>query len=247
MKVVVTTTEIQDQILTNLLTASRSLRYSEIKPYNTNNDLYNYHLKELLKKGLVEKDDSNYRLSKKGWLYVESIKPLRRLGDTADRFKLYSLAILFKKDSNNALIWNRVRNRHPFYGDKGISGASVKNGETTKSALVRRLEVQTSLIVSEDVLNHALTIRKMNFLRDGDLFSDITYFIYIISEYKGELIERSEYGENMWVTLEDAIENEHNSKTQLKSLIEFLGEINTVQINDIQPRFCEESEVLNEL
>lgn len=55
--------DIQSEILSKLLTAE-TLRYSEARPENVESDLYNYHLKFLIQKGLVEKNDNGYSLVK---------------------------------------------------------------------------------------------------------------------------------------------------------------------------------------
>ena len=49
--------DVQKKILIKLL-SSDQLKYSKIKPNNIANDLFNYHLQFLLKKGLIKKTES---------------------------------------------------------------------------------------------------------------------------------------------------------------------------------------------
>lgn len=63
---------IQRYIIKTLLT-SETARFSEMKPSKTETNLYSYHLKILIKNGLVKKLDRCYSLSQKGLTYVDRI------------------------------------------------------------------------------------------------------------------------------------------------------------------------------
>lgn len=60
---------VQDYIISKLKNAD-ILRYRDLRPISTPNDLFNYHLKTLIAKNLVTKKDTGYFLSKIGHEYV---------------------------------------------------------------------------------------------------------------------------------------------------------------------------------
>ncbi|HYG83514.1 MAG TPA: NUDIX domain-containing protein [Verrucomicrobiae bacterium] len=63
---------IQNHILLEL-TKNPTRRYSELKPRDIEGNLFMYHLKGIMKEGLVEKTDRVYRLSPKGLQFVSTL------------------------------------------------------------------------------------------------------------------------------------------------------------------------------
>jgi 8-oxo-dGTP pyrophosphatase MutT (NUDIX family) len=63
---------IQDHILEQLI-RHKTRRYTELKPRDIEGNLFMYHLKGLLREGIVEKDEKVYKLSLKGMQHVATI------------------------------------------------------------------------------------------------------------------------------------------------------------------------------
>ena len=78
---------IQNEILTNFIGA-KSLRYSEARPEGLENDLYNYHLQFLVKKGFLEKTNAKYALTKVGKQYVAQFDVR---GNIREKFNIQTL------------------------------------------------------------------------------------------------------------------------------------------------------------
>lgn len=63
---------IQTYILEQLV-RSATRRYTELKPRDVESNLFMYHLKNLVREGLIEKDEKVYTLSQKGLRYVATL------------------------------------------------------------------------------------------------------------------------------------------------------------------------------
>ena len=178
--------DIQLHILTRLLSAL-SLRYTEARPLDTPNDLYNYHLQFLVKKGLVKKEKNKYSLTAAGIKYVAETRPLSPSGIEPDRFKVNVWTIVFKKEKGKLMVLNQLRRRHPFYGETGIMGGSVKKGESIAMAAKRKLREETGLEADFKLVG---VVRKMIFQNGNELFSDILFYVCISHTSSGDLRPR---------------------------------------------------------
>lgn len=95
-------------------------RFRDMRPDNTDTNLYNYHLKLLMKNGLVEKEvDKGYRLSPKGLQYIDYI----RVADFALKMrpKLTTSTVSIKDE--HILLWKK--HRQPFIGKWEIPNGKV--------------------------------------------------------------------------------------------------------------------------
>ena len=83
---------IQRDIIARLKNAD-SLRFSQLKPHqDIPNDLYNYHLKQLIGDGLIEKIETRYQLSAAGKQHVADV---HHTSDQANRlFKFNALLVV---------------------------------------------------------------------------------------------------------------------------------------------------------
>jgi len=63
---------IQKHII-DVLMYQESARFRDLRPVNTDTNLFSYHLTALLKQGVVEKNDQGYTLSPKGLSYVDRV------------------------------------------------------------------------------------------------------------------------------------------------------------------------------
>lgn len=213
--------EIKKKILVRLL-SSEELRYSDIAPKDVANDLFNYHLQHLVKLGYVAKTGDRYTLTLAGKQYVEVIKPLTPKGDTTDLFRVNILAILIKEVEGKRLVLNQTRKRHPYYDDRGIIGGAVRPGEMLEDACMRVLARETGLHATFRIIG---VIRKIRYMPDGSLFSDIFYHVGLATDCSGDLVDRNEFGENYWVAYDEALHNESVSVQGGRSIVTVLEQL----------------------
>ena len=203
---------IKHEILINL-SLQQNATYSEIKPEGIENDLYNYHLQHLVKKGFIVKRDKKYTLSDLGKKYIHAEQTLPFHKPIHETFKLGVLLVVI--DTENKQILAQKRKRHPHYGSWGIIGGAVQPGEKIIDTARRVLQNETDLIANFDIFG---IIRNIKYFQE-ELFSDAIFYVCITDNFKGDLSASSTYGEHKWVDIETAIANEESSPQRLNSLI----------------------------
>lgn len=195
---------IQNHIISRLKNA-KFLRYAEMKPENVDNDLYNYHLQQLVKKGFVQKEEEGYSLSEQGIHLVADSNLLSLDHNSHHLFKMNVLTIVSRVVNGETQILQQFRTSNPSYGKIGVPGGVVRKGETIEDAAKRKFKTETGL--SADFRFVGLERRML--YREGVLFSDVVFPICYAAEYSGELEIETEYGIHSWKPIEKAIEFEN--------------------------------------
>ncbi|MBD3281026.1 hypothetical protein GF389_05955 [Candidatus Dojkabacteria bacterium] len=239
---------IQEQIIKKLIGTEDRAKYSELKPeYDIENDLFNYHLQKLVKLGIAEKHKDGYSLSDKGKLITETMYPVGVIRKRADTFKLYAHSIIPRMTENGLKIVNRRRTKHPFYGDIGLVGESVRMGEHSREALARRVKSQVGLDVDIEKMKHVSTVRKTTYLDNGELFSDMIFNYYLCPSFSGEIDKSLDDGNVFWVGIDEAIKHQNNSPNPIHALIEILQDLKKDSILSNYPtHYIEESKTISE-
>ncbi len=211
--------DIQNQIIA-LLKNADSLRYSEMNAKKIDNDLYNYHLQQLVRKGWVDKVENGYALSAKGvHLVADTNVPV--FGDENPHlFKVNVLCIALREYEGQLQVLNQLRESHPDYGRIGIMGGVVRKGESITDAASRKLQSETGLSADFTFLG---TIRRTVY-QGQDIFADVFFPVCIARGCTG-VIQDTEYGKNFWVSVEQAIQNEIDSANSIPPIVDTLRKI----------------------
>jgi hypothetical protein len=224
---------IQDHILSKLKNADY-LQYSKLTPSKKiPNDLFNYHLQFLVKKGLIERTPKGYSLSKIGVRHVAN--PLPFDDSIKILFKYNVITIVSKKEKGKIYILNQLRKSHPSFGKIGCPGGVVRKGEPTVVAAKRKLKVETGLDADFKIVG----IERRRLYVKGGLFSDFIFPIAYTDSHAGTLVN-TEFGENMWVPIDQAIKNESVEFDSIKSIVTVLKAIKGRRINRL-PFFFEDT------
>jgi ADP-ribose pyrophosphatase YjhB (NUDIX family) len=209
---------IQNSIISRLKNA-KTLRYSQLHPGDkTPNDLFNYHLQFLVKKGFVAKRGEGYALSELGVRHVADFIPFEQSQRVVSLFKMNVITIVSRIHQGRLQILNQLRKSNPSYGKIGVMGGVVLKGESASEAATRKLLEETGLIASFTLLGIE---RRVMYVKD-ELFSDVLFPIAYARESSGELRKDTEYGENRWVDIDEAIKNESDpfdSITAIKTVL----------------------------
>lgn len=183
---------IQRQIVYDLA-FSEGLRFSELKPDDLENKLFNYHLKKVMVAGYVHKnDDGTYSLTAEGKRVGKgALKKQSRLIDRA-----YSTLLLAVRRPDDGA-WLLIRRKsQPLLGLTGFMNASpVANQETVQTAAEVCRE-QTGLTGTFVPHGHGY----FRIYRDGALESFIHFTLLVCSDIQGELRQNSELAEYYWDT-----------------------------------------------
>ncbi len=232
---------IQNRILKTLKNA-QTLRYSDIQFEDVPNDLFNYHLQFLVKKGFLNKNEDGYSLSDLGIKYVADPFTQSDEKDSTGLFKLNVITIVSRLHNGKIEILNQLRTSHPSYGKVGVMGGVVRKGESIEDAANRKLQLETGL---EATFRYLGMERRCMYVKD-ELFADMLFPITYADECFGDLKEETEYGKNMWVPIDTAIENESNPFDSILSITTVLKAVKDGSIQKL-PVFYVEKEKRGEL
>ncbi len=194
---------IQNRILTQLKNA-KELRYSDLRPERIPNDLFNYHLQHLVKKGYLDRSTKGYSLSEIGVKHVADPHVSSQDLVVSSLFKSNVITIVSRIKNGKIEILNQLRKSHPSYGKIGVMGGIIRKGEPTEAAATRKLKAETGLQANFKMLG----IERRIMYKNNELFSDVYFPIVYTEKSSGELIVDTEYGHNMWVPIAQAIKNE---------------------------------------
>lgn len=173
------------------LAFSPSLRFSELKPDEIENKLFDYHLKKVVASKLVVKqDDGSYSLTAEG----------RRLGKraldkrlaVADRAEPV-LFLAIRRQSDKAWLLYR-RKIHPLLDRVGFMHASPEAGTTPEAQAAKVCLAKTGIQASFSVLGAGFFETY-----DGDNLESFTNFTFLIAnDAAGELQQNDEFAEYFW-------------------------------------------------
>jgi len=217
---------IQDGIISRLKNA-RFLRYSDMRPVDVPNDLYNYHLKQLISKHIVKKTSEGYSLSPTGLQHVADV---HHTSDQANRlFKINVITIVSRVIDGQLMILNQVRGSNPSYGKIGVMGGTILKGEPLEVGAKRKLEQETGVIADFRIVGCE---RRMLY-KDNELFSDVLFPLAYAHASTGEPID-TDFGHNLWLPVEEAITyNDSDPTDSIKSISTILRSIQDGTIDNL--------------
>lgn len=200
---------IQKQIV-YMLSRSKGLRFSELKPDTIENKLFDYHLKKVVHSGLVEKNaDGQYILTAKG----------RRIGKNALKQsdflidRVYSvLFLVIQRESDGAWLMCR-RKTHPLFDKVGFMHAVPELN-------THAVELASRTVREKVGLDTSLSVRGNGFLRmyEGDSLESFTHFTLLAGVTNNEtLLQNDEFAEYFW-----AHQDQLTGPDTLPSILDFL-------------------------
>jgi len=209
--------EIQGKILA-IIARSDGMRYSEAYPgEEIDDDLYNYHLQELVRRGYLEKLLKIYQLTDKG---KKELVYLDSKGEEMEKFKIVLLLVVTRNDKKEILI--RKRKKSPHRGEISTLSGKAKLGEDFVETAKKRLMERTGLMAEFEHWGDFRVIRRTS---DGDVFEDMIFCVCTATEPSGKLIESDGYGDNWWDNFDKIYEYLAGNATESKMMINILRKI----------------------
>lgn len=174
------------------LAFSPCLRFSDIKPDDIENKLFDYHLKKVVKAGFVKKNtDGQYQLTPTGRMAGQrALKNAQALIDQA--YPILVLAIRRKSDK----AWLLCRRKsHPLISKIGFMRSLPKAGVEAVDCAALACTEMTGIKASFRVLGSGfLTVY------DKDDLESYTNFTFLVSDdATGELLQNDPLNEYFWV------------------------------------------------
>jgi ADP-ribose pyrophosphatase YjhB (NUDIX family) len=174
------------------------LRFAEINQDNVSSDQFSYHLRQLVKYGLIEKSaDNTYMLSAMGKTRTIMLYP-NKDGFIEQGFMAVRI-VLSKIVDGREYFLVRKRTAVPYKGTYATPGDKIIFGEDIAEAAKRAMRLHTGL----DCVMRLCGITHIKDEYLGKIVQDKYFFVFTASNPKGELLVDSPTGINEWLTYEE--------------------------------------------
>jgi len=187
--------EFQISILRELLFKPQA-RFRDLKKVDITNDHFTFHLKQLVREGLVIKENGKYNLSDEGKEFANRM-------DT-DALKLerqaklgVAIHAIRTKNNKRDLIHHRLK--EPFYGWYGSHSGKIRWGEKPLECAEREFLEETGL-TGKFTLKGIVHYHHIH--ADGRFLEDKYFWVFRVGDTKGKLKVKVLEGENIWMTEE---------------------------------------------
>lgn len=222
--------EFQISILRELLFKPQA-RFRDLKKVDITNDHFTFHLKQLIKEGLVVKKVSGYSLTDDGKEFANRMDTDALKLERQAKVAVALHAVRKVKGVTQFLVHHRLK--EPFYGWYGSNSGKIRWGENPSDAAKREFLEETGM-------NGKFTLKGIihyhHFFKDGRLLEDKYFWVYRVDNVKGTFKEKVTEGENIWMTEKEyrAIKNVFAT---VDEVLEMVNGKNFVYID--RPRFVE--------
>jgi len=189
--------KIQTEILRKFM-YNEKLKYNQIWSKNIcSSSNFDYHLKILINNGILKKQDEYYILTSEGTSVVTSIDGVL----IKDKKKPVVCSFILAVNENNKILFS-IRKKQPYFDHLNIPGGKQEYGEFSDHTGIREFEEETGLKCDTKLMmiTEKMTI---NLDEENSVEHQILGYFYLGYNIKGNLIEKTREGENIWIELED--------------------------------------------
>ncbi|OGM18014.1 hypothetical protein A2685_00955 [Candidatus Woesebacteria bacterium RIFCSPHIGHO2_01_FULL_37_10] len=186
--------EIQRQILHKSRFIKSGAKYSQLKIENVENDLFNYHLQQLVKKDLLKKSGTVYLLTSEGKAIVTNIDEEDLKNPPNFKVSVYMCLL----DKNKVLLYER--RKHPQYGYVGFPSGKIRFGENLLDTAKRELFEETGLKADFKLIGNIRQIRKN---KSEEILEDGLFYICFSDSFNGNFESQGKEGRFFWQELDD--------------------------------------------
>lgn len=177
------------------------MRFSELKPQELENKLFDYHLKKVISAGLIEKAaDGTYTLTSEGRrLGIHVLENTQALVDRA-----YSvLFLVIRRSSDGAWLLYKRRN-HPLKDRVGFMHVIPNSLESATQTAQSECNLKTGLDCTFSPLGNGY----FRVFENNELQSFTHFTLLSCEAAEGELTQNNELAEYMWVNKIDATDSQ---------------------------------------
>ena len=203
--------EIQRTILNKIKFMATGGRYSELQLHTIENDLFNYHLQQLVKNGYLEKREEKYWLTLQGKSLVTNMDDATKIVYGGYKVSVYMCPVVEGK----VLLYRRLK--QPQYGYVGLTSGKIAYGEKILETASRELFEETGLKASFKIVGNLRQIRKD---AEGKVREDGVFYICYTDKVEGKLQDAGLEGEYFWVELDKVKEIDKLFKPSVEIIIE---------------------------
>lgn len=182
---------LQQKIISRLIHRSGA-RFAELKPEGIESNHYVYHLKSLIREGLVKKSGNLYQLTAEGKQLVDKLS----LQDFRERIQPKIVTMIACKNNRGEYLLY-CRNRQPFLGTVGFPYGKIHLGEKIQEAAERELKEKTGLSAK---LKHRGDVY-LTVYENSDLINQVLCHVFSGTQPIGKLVGQSDREECFWAKL----------------------------------------------
>lgn len=186
--------EYQISILRELLFKPNA-RFRDLKKVNIENDHFSKHLKHLLNQGLIIKNDDKYSLSDEGKEFANRMDTDSLKLERQAKLAIALHAVRTRNGKTEYLVHQRLK--EPFYGWYGSHSGKIRWGENPLECAKREFLEETGLTGDFELKG---IVHYHHLHKDGRFLEDKYFWVFKITETKGNLIVRVPEGKNIWMT-----------------------------------------------
>ena len=173
-------------------------RFAELNTLGLATDHLTFHIKSLVKAGLVvKKENGVYVLTADGKEFANRFDMDSEKSELERQAKIGVLVCAVREENGEKQFLAQQRLKQPYFGFYGFITGKVKWGEVVSETAARELK-------EESGLSGNLTLRgikhKMDYSEKGRLLEDKYFFVFKAERLKGKLIENFEGGKNIWLS-----------------------------------------------
>lgn len=173
------------------------LRFAELNVLSSPSDQFSYHLRQLIKYGIIEKKSNVYRLTTAGRSKAIMLYPDQ--STFIQQGFLGVRLVVTKRQDGRQLVLMQKRSAVPYKGKYTTPGGRILFGEDVLNSAKRALLTQTGLAGEA-------SLRGVNHLKDvyqQDIVQDKYFFVCLVKDPHGSLLAQGPSGENMWLAYEE--------------------------------------------
>jgi len=209
--------DVQLSILKQLLFKPKS-RFSDLNKTDLTNDHFTFHLKRLIKLGIIIKEDIYYSLTPQGLeiagrLDLSNMKIVRSP-------KVGVCLFTYRDIHGKTEILLEKRLKDPSKGKIGSHTEKVRFGESIYKTAQRCLKDETGLAGKVEYTGVIRIIRK----RDNYPYVDVLLNCFKVKNPKGKLKKTTKESENFWIEYKKALKLKNTYEHYKKDLKNFLSD-----------------------
>jgi ADP-ribose pyrophosphatase YjhB (NUDIX family) len=196
------------------LSKGEKFRFSEIKLRDIPSDHFSYHLRQLMRTGLIIKNlDGTYGLSVLGKNQTQLISP------ETNRYKEQGFVairlVLTKREEGKEYFLLQERADIPYQGMLSTPGGKIPFGSTVEEAAKYYMDYETGLHCDVELRGTTHFIDEF----ENEIVQDRYFFVFLATNPRGKLSLEGPNGKNLWLT-RDEIKNSPRSLEGLLSIID---------------------------
>jgi ADP-ribose pyrophosphatase YjhB (NUDIX family) len=164
------------------------------KPTNLTSDHFNFHIRQLVETGYVEKvSRGKYRLTPHGKEYSNKLDTDANVIERQPK----SAVILAIRKGSKWLFQQRLK--HPYFEFYGFPSGKIRWGETIIETAARELMEETGL--TADYEYKGIYHEQVFQAETGEQLEDKIFHVILCTNPRGELKQQFEGGRNAWMSL----------------------------------------------